>query len=863
MSIHERTPVHVPDGPTWTMPPTLWEKRLRPMLDSLTEQDSLARAVLVGAAGAGKTATLHRVRAQLMRDGRRVQVAGSADVDIERVPPDTVLLVDDLQACDDEQLALVRARAADPDASLIVALRPWPTTIATRAITRSLAASLPAVLLGDIGPADMERHLSATGRGLPASCRQHILEITAGVTWLVAAALAEHDRDGCDDDAQHSELARALDARVAHRLDETDEPLRGAITRVSVIPPGAKAPRDPLTEEEIRAGQAAGLLLRNGDVLPLIRRAVRSTLPAARVAELGAAAAAEMLRSSPDDPVLEGMLTPTADDTVRDAVIQYAGSLRDSHPERAVALYRRVLDGAGPETALPGLAEAHWAAGDIDSAIAVVDALPHSADEGRLVDLAGGVWAARGMMRHADAVHRASADSGAGADGIDSVGATIAAFGIGSVPTRASLSDRGADDRAVRLRLPSTADISADLLRRGLSASISDASESALADLVRAAEMYTSSQSAGPLPELPAVIATAVALDLGLPRTARAIIDDAIDGGHGGLWARPRLLLWRAWIAVQRARPIDAREALDAAQGIMPRLSARDAFLAGAVELAIARRYDDASGLGSAWRRARTALLHVDTDLYLLHPLTEYLGAAARMGETDQTRRHLAEALDIVADLGDPPLWSTHVRWAGVQQGILLGDPGVVAPHAKALVSASTDSPVAAAMARAGRIWTSVLAGHVDAPAVEEAAEGLAAVGLRWDGARLAGHGAGRADDRKVAARLLACARELHPTDGQRRTTEPAPAGDTSGPVPEELLSERELEVARLVLQGKTYAEIGEAIFISPRTAEHHIAHIRHRLGATSRSDVIAKLRQLILDDRVAAPPSLPLRASG
>ena len=57
------------------------------------------------------------------------------------------------------------------------------------------------------------------------------------------------------------------------------------------------------------------------------------------------------------------------------------------------------------------------------------------------------------------------------------------------------------------------------------------------------------------------------------------------------------------------------------------------------------------------------------------------------------------------------------------------------------------------------------------------------------------------------------------------------------------VLSERELEVARLVLQGKTYAEIGETIFISPRTAEHHIAHIRRRLGATSRSDLIAKLR--------------------
>ena len=52
--------------------------------------------------------------------------------------------------------------------------------------------------------------------------------------------------------------------------------------------------------------------------------------------------------------------------------------------------------------------------------------------------------------------------------------------------------------------------------------------------------------------------------------------------------------------------------------------------------------------------------------------------------------------------------------------------------------------------------------------------------------------------------------------------------------------------MARLVLQGKTYAEIGETIFISPRTAEHHIAHIRRRLSATSRSDLIAKLRVVV-----------------
>ena len=66
----------------------------------------------------------------------------------------------------------------------------------------------------------------------------------------------------------------------------------------------------------------------------------------------------------------------------------------------------------------------------------------------------------------------------------------------------------------------------------------------------------------------------------------------------------------------------------------------------------------------------------------------------------------------------------------------------------------------------------------------------------------------------------------------------------TAGETP----SAREREVARLVLDGKTYAEIGTAIFISPRTAEHHIARIRRRLGVTTRSELLARLR-LVLDD--------------
>ena len=100
--------------------------------------------------------------------------------------------------------------------------------------------------------------------------------------------------------------------------------------------------------------------------------------------------------------------------------------------------------------------------------------------------------------------------------------------------------------------------------------------------------------------------------------------------------------------------------------------------------------------------------------------------------------------------------------------------------------------------------------------------------------------------------RLLSCARDLHPqanSAGQGTTASPEsrnapPTEAGNGMQPDGAgLSEREKEVARLVLDGKTYREIGEAIYISPRTAEHHIARMRRRLGAENRSDLMAKLR--------------------
>jgi len=53
------------------------------------------------------------------------------------------------------------------------------------------------------------------------------------------------------------------------------------------------------------------------------------------------------------------------------------------------------------------------------------------------------------------------------------------------------------------------------------------------------------------------------------------------------------------------------------------------------------------------------------------------------------------------------------------------------------------------------------------------------------------------------------------------------------------------MEVARLILDGHSYKEIGSRLFISAKTVEHHASHIRQKLDAVGvpRAVFLAALR--------------------
>jgi DNA-binding NarL/FixJ family response regulator len=65
-------------------------------------------------------------------------------------------------------------------------------------------------------------------------------------------------------------------------------------------------------------------------------------------------------------------------------------------------------------------------------------------------------------------------------------------------------------------------------------------------------------------------------------------------------------------------------------------------------------------------------------------------------------------------------------------------------------------------------------------------------------------------------------------------------------------LSARELDVVRLVAEGRSNDEIGAALTIGSKTVETHLARLFERLGVASRTELAARA---IREGRLEVPP--------
>jgi two-component system, NarL family, response regulator NreC len=90
------------------------------------------------------------------------------------------------------------------------------------------------------------------------------------------------------------------------------------------------------------------------------------------------------------------------------------------------------------------------------------------------------------------------------------------------------------------------------------------------------------------------------------------------------------------------------------------------------------------------------------------------------------------------------------------------------------------------------------------------------------------------ADEELVRAVRMAAEGQtyLQPELGARMAAEPVDERDHD-------LSEREVEVLRLIALGHTNNEIAEQLYLSVRTIESHRSHIQQKLGLTTRADLV------------------------
>lgn len=104
-----------------------------------------------------------------------------------------------------------------------------------------------------------------------------------------------------------------------------------------------------------------------------------------------------------------------------------------------------------------------------------------------------------------------------------------------------------------------------------------------------------------------------------------------------------------------------------------------------------------------------------------------------------------------------------------------------------------------------------------------------------------------------LAVRHVASGQEyVHPSLGAALLAPDAATARPSGPGGE--LSEREVDVLRMVALGHTNADIAAELFVSVRTVETHRAHVQQKLGIKARADLVRVAREFGLIDEDLGP---------
>jgi DNA-binding CsgD family transcriptional regulator len=814
----------------------------------LTAPTAPAKVLVSGGIGTGKSSVLAAIRSALRDAGVAVLTRPPRDGDDSAA----AVVIDDAHLLDDAELGQLGERVTDPASTVVVAAEPLAHHAALRSLATSIERENPVVSLGALSAAEVNR-VAAETLGVPPTSEiiRSLMVATAGLPFLLQPAISAAATP--DGEAQATAIMQAAKFALIERLRRLDEPVLDTLLVSSLSPelgPDDVAAALRVGAEEAQAlvdrARASGLIepSHSHTFLRSVHRCIAGIIGTARHHDTEISLLVSQLESSTlsADLALRMAEHGLQDDRLATELADLASRTR-GQPARAARLYRAAAD-AGATALSARLADALALTGDCTTAGRLADELLGSDDA---AERAAAVRIAASIAVH-DGSAAQAADLfrwlGPYPDAFVSASGTIVAVAAGDLEAaRAALSAESAGP-------PTSTARAARSLAEGLLLSLDQPFPIAVARLGHS--ITAEQQSPGVAPDTPAALVTLAALHGGDPVRARSVIGRAVRAGaQDELFVTHRHRLLLGWV-----RMLDGQlpaAAADAAATADAALHRRDALWAAALQTAIARRSGDSGAVQKHWYAAAEVLAEYSMDLFSLLPLGELWVAAARMRQVDRLQHTLTEAFALLKSLGDPVLWSVPLHWAGVHAGILANSPEAVAPHGQALTAAAAHSAFAKALATAGRTWLRVLANHVDIDEVTAAARGLSQFGLTWDATRLASQAALQTPDGRVSGAMLQLARDLKQTvavddvPGLESVTTVADGarGGPSRPASSRL-SDREREVAELLLLGMPYRDIGSQLFISAKTVEHHVARIRRRLGAESRSEMLSMLRAML-----------------
>jgi DNA-binding CsgD family transcriptional regulator len=803
------------------------------------------KILMSGGIGTGKSSVLALIRATLRKAD--VPVVTRAPREDDR---DAAIVIDDAHLLTDQEIDRLAERVSDPGSTVVVAAQPLAHRPSLRALATAMERQSPVISLGSLSASEVS-HAAATALGAPPPTEivRALIVSTAGLPFLMRPAIAAAVSP--DGESPATAVVQAAKVALIERLRRIEELVLDTLLVSSLSP--ELGPDDVAAALRMNAEQAQDLVDRaraSGLIEPShsqaflrsVHRGIAQIIGAARHhdVEISLLCSQIELSTLSSDLALRMAEHGLRDDRLADALTDLASRSR-GQPAKAARLYRAAAE-AGATALSTRLADALAMTGDCTTASRLADELLASEDPSEraaAVRIAASIAAHDGSAAQAADLFRWL---GPYPDAFVSAAGAIVSVAAGDVQAaQASLSSESGGP-------PTSTARAARSLAEGLLLSLDQPFPVAVARLGQS--ITAEKHQPGVAPDSPAALVTLAALHGGDPVRARSVIGRAVRAGsEDDMFSAHRHRLLLGWVRMQDGQLGSA--VADAAAVADASLHRRDALWAAALNTAIARRSGDTGAMQKQWFAAMEVLAEYSVDMFALLPLGELWVAAARMRQVDRLQHTLDEAFGLLKSVGDPVLWSVPLHWAGVHAGILANSPESVAPHGQALTAAAGASAFAKALAAAGRTWLRVLANHVDVDEVTAAARVLSQFGLTWDATRLAGQAALQTPDGRVSGAMLQLARDLKQTaavdDGPGVESAPAAAAQTApSRAPSSRLSDREREVAELLLLGMPYRDIGNQLFISAKTVEHHVARIRRRLGAESRSEMLSMLRAML-----------------